>query len=250
MRTVYSLLILVLLIAIGISLKQIASAAEAKIEYTYIGYKVGNMAETIRDVPTHPDDSSTHAGPIKETKYGASSMLTINAGYKWKISERVRLGTTIKWILHPLYYFSDKAERNYTNDPGSDTRGYGAALTFVALEARGVIPFGDWFLNYTPQLELEYTLDEYDKKFILGTSITYFKMQAVTGWDRYDELTPDKRYTLTHVIPLGLYLNWKDFVTIGCKYNFTLSTDIGKTSDADIEKFNVFIAIGKSNQKE
>ena len=249
--------ILVLSTVIVFSLNKTALADEKKkstlrvgIGYTNIGYKVDNMSIEIRDVPIHPDDDYVpreNAGPIEETKYTASSMWTFNLSYKKNFYERLRLGAGLKWIIYPTRKLYDNKLRNYTNAVGTEKRGTGTALTFLGLEARGVIPATDVeildiFLNIIPELLAEYALDK-DKNFFIGTSLTYFKMQAVNGWDRFDDLEVDKRHTLTHVIPISLYLSWKDILLIGGKYNVSFNTEQGKDSDANIEDINIFVSL-------
>jgi hypothetical protein len=105
------------------------------------------------------------------------------------------------------------AERNYRNAPGTDKRGYGAALTYIGLKRSGVIPsttinFLDVFLNWTPIMKAE--VAPFDGKLSdvwFGVSASYYAFDAQTGWDRYDSLEVRKNYTLMHVFPVRIYMS-------------------------------------------
>jgi hypothetical protein len=103
---------------------------------------------------------------------------------------------------------SDIVERNYTNAPGTDQRGLGAALTYYRVEE------GDNFI-FMPgySLRILYTIEEKKKADIrlfleYGTGFAKVPVAIETGWDRFDELETYKNYDLTgrlayHCIKFG-----------------------------------------------
>ena len=201
--------------------------------YSRIGIKVKDMPLKIRDVPIHSDDSyalRSNAGPIEQREYSASTMLELGFLVKKNITHWLDFGVKLKWILYPYHGFYDNALRNYTNAVGTETRGYGAALTFVGLEMRGMVS------SFTPEIMLETPLN---KDLILGASLSYYELQAINGWDRYNRLEVKDRYTLTRYYPVSVYLYINNILTIGVQFPNAQNTEIGE--EANVESKNTIV---------
>ncbi|MCD4762371.1 hypothetical protein K8R32_05460, partial [bacterium] len=112
------------------------------IRYTSLDYQINNLPEDFRFVPIHPDDdyaSPSDNGIINQKEFNRDHWVSLEYGYAWE-KGRWDLGIGFSWIYSVIGKFDDVEVRNYTNHPGTSTRGYGAALTFVGTEVRGLIP--------------------------------------------------------------------------------------------------------------
>lgn len=209
------------------------------VSMTALGPGVKNVSEEIRNVPIHPDDIKSgywsSAGPVARTSYNNPFMVSI--GHTLYRTHRGNRGVSarVRWIIYPFANQINIAERNYTNAPGTGQRGYGAALTYVGMEARGVIPaisrlngdlgFLNIFTNFTPEVEWRTPLKIGGRERSLIFSLTYFQLEAVTGWDRYDHLEEYKRYTLAHCVPLTISLDLGR-VRVGAQVTFAFGRGV------------------------
>lgn len=219
-------------------------------KFTYSGpdIEVKDMPLKVRDVPIHKDDSyalESNAGPVEKTQY--DTIGTFLLGWSWyKERQQLRFNVSFDWIIYPTYWLYDNELRNYTNAPGTETRGYGAALTFVGIQKRGIIPdieseFVYMILNIVPEIGVDLMLSEKgDSGF--GFNLSYFRIQAVNGWDRYNSLEINKTYDLGHFMPVSVYGRYK-WIEVGLVYPVALSkTSLGK--EAEIQtKLTVLISL-------
>lgn len=207
--------------------------------YSTPDIEVDNMPLEIRNVPIHPNDtyvSPSNAGPIEETKYDTKGTLSVLWRLKKQIADYgLKAGLGLHWIIYPTPGLYDNELRNYTNAVGTQRRGYGAALTFVGIEKRGIIPdisddtWDDVFLNIAPELFIETPFNS--SAWIYGASVGYFKLQAVNGWDRHDSLEENDHFTLAHVLPFSLSIQ-SDNIRIGISYPYIVKkTSKGKQAD-------------------
>lgn len=221
---------------------------EYRLTYAKLNYSVKNLDIEIRDVPIHPEDDNVpreNQGPIERISYATHDWFSFDLAFKKNISKKFRFGIGLDWILYP--YYADKALRNYTNAVGTEQRGYGAALTFVGLTTRGIMPHVNnlselnllW--NISPEIMLEVPLEKHD--FTLGFSISYHLLEAVNGWDRYDSLEDHKYYDLAHIYPLTFYVNIRNLVTIGIRHNIVNETSWGRKSNVEIGDLNFTFTI-------
>jgi hypothetical protein len=142
-------------------------------------FTITNVPEYIRFVPNHPDDPKDFEGPIDDGKIRFNSFMNtaLGLGYALELKKfNLRVGFTCGLPL----VIDDFRSRNYTNDPGSDTRGYGAALTFYGL--------GNTRFNYNlrPYFRFCYLLNDDDGIFI-EYEANYQHFNIINGWDRYDQ---------------------------------------------------------------
>jgi hypothetical protein len=211
------------------------------IRYTMLDYHVEKMPLDFRSVPIHPDDGYADEedwGPIDEKSYDRDHWVSLDYGYLWEINNHWSMGLGVVWIVDFWDQFGDDSRRNYTNHPGTGTRGYGAALTFVATGIRGLLAVegdGDsWgtFLNFTPQIVAEYAFDK-ERKTRVGFNVSYHRYVAINGWDRYDKFEIDEIETLAHIYPVTAEMSFK-YLTLGLSYNLYSLTDFGEEVDTKI----------------
>ena len=198
---------------------------------SFYKFTVPNMPLFIRDVPAHPDDGNPHGiAPIAQETYDLSVIVLAGLSYIDTISSNIgfEIGASIFSVDN-----GDKVIRNYTNAPGTDKRGYGAALTFCELSPRGI--FGTIWASMThpavdiiPKMSLFLILDR-DIDMYLGVSFSYFSIRAVNGWDRYDNNEYKDAYTLAHCFPISLQVHLKSFFG-GLEFIPMKYTEVGKQS--------------------
>jgi len=244
---------LTLLSTIGIFFVLLTSSALANdffgMRYTSLDYKVENLPENFRFVPIHPNDdyaSPSNNGIINQKEFKREHLGSIEYGHGWE-KGRWDIGIGFVWIFT---HYDDVARRNYTNAPGTRTRGTGAALTFVSTEVRGLIPafsdndlrFLSFILNLTPKVFAEYTLGK-NNKYRLGASLSYHQFNAVNGWDRYDSLEINESKTLAHIYPVTLELTLYYCIKLGVVYNLHQLTKFGKEAETEIGNLSYTVMI-------
>jgi len=196
---------------------------------------------SIRDVPAHSGDSSTGIAPIKDSEvthfpYTLDLEGKVGVGFEGKGFD-IRVGPKLSFVITGNFCWP--TERNYTNDPGSSTRGYGAALTFYNLEkdnfafipgvsTRISVPLGHQFTGFA-----EYSIDFLHQLFIRN------------GWDRYDKFETRKTYKLAdlidHTVKVGVEVPMGgDFAKAEAFVGVKIPQIIDKTSLADTAKLETF----------
>lgn len=237
---------------VGLLLPIVSMANYHGPKFTYSGpdIEVKDMSLKVRGVPIHSDDSyalESNVGPLEKTRY--ATIGTFIFGRPWyKDHQQLRFNVGIDWIIYPTYWFYDNELRNYTNAPGTETRGYGAALTFVGIQKRGIIPvientFVDMILNIVPKIGVELMLSEKGNSGF-GFSLSYFLLQAVNGWDRNNSLEINKTYDLGHFMPVSVYGRYKR-IEVGLVYPVALSkTNLGKEADIQTKLTLIISLVG------
>jgi len=258
MKLIVSLLVQIVLGFSAVQMRAADSHVEFGTVYTYLGYRINDMPLSVRNVPVHPDDSGyqSNQGPIERRQFDADHSVSIGLSYllEWEGRLRYRVGFGLNWFLYPHELVYDNAERNYSSAVGTSQRGEGAALTFVGLEQRGVVPpfdaIGDYFLNWTPEVRFEVAPREGRfRNFFVGASLSYFNVRAVNGWDRFDRLELRDSKVLSHHIPLRMYLGWNPGKgpfkwLIGAQIQPAIKTSLGKEANIDAPPVTVFTALG------
>lgn len=181
--------------------------------YGLQGPAVASVPESIRTVPIHPDDtyaSPADNGPIPSKDNRSEplfNLLSLELGLK--VRDLIKVGdqaedkeedkdftTAEKGISLRLGLGADFGivaglhlnERNYTNAPGTDTRGYGAALTYYNV---GPTPVAAQ-LVIVPKV-----FGELSWKYIMvRQQLLAYEKGINTGWDRNDGLQRKSSYTL------------------------------------------------------
>jgi hypothetical protein len=181
------------------------------------------VPESIRTVPIHPDD--TYARPSDNGAIASKdnraeplfNLFSLEIGVKiarpgedddrpekqkWAFKAGLGADLAVNLMAHTN-------KRNYTNAPGTDTRGYGAALTYYNVGAAPLF----WQLVVVPKAFIE--LDW--KHLLIREQLVAYQTAVNTGWDRYDELEANKSYTL------GTTLEAQTIV--GARWGLDLSKD-------------------------
>ena len=214
---------------------QIAFGSDIGISLSYAtpDIKIRNMPLEVRNVPIHPDDtyvSQKKAGPIEEKEYSSIGTIMFGPWIKKDIGKS-RAGLRLNWIIYPGIEIADKELRNYTNAVGTEHRGHGAALTFVGIEKRGIFftktPVVDVLLNVTPEVFFEVNISNKKDNLQLGASVSYARLVADTGWDRFNSLETRELFTLAHIIPVSTYIKYNNY-EFGVQVPIIFETSLGE----------------------
>ncbi|MGO8673761.1 MAG: hypothetical protein ACLQVD_20680 [Capsulimonadaceae bacterium] len=216
------LAILVVALAVNAASAQSLSQPVAQsngASFTMSRFVVDNMPLSVRNVPPNPGDASIATpGPINNTNYS-------NTTYSLSYSRKV-VGLTCKTdsleidaLANLDYYTSSFTERNYLGSDNNNQRGYGTALTFLFVRPRALLSaeadLGDlggtgassysstdgFGIGLSPEVEWVHAIAKTSTLFI---SATISKMDALTGWDRYDSLSVRNEQTLAIMYPVTI----------------------------------------------
>jgi hypothetical protein len=171
--------------------------------------EIRGIPEEYRLVPIHPEDtyaSEYDNGPIHDTIKGpyAFDVAGVKTGVAIKLG-KLEIEADISTNFSVPFNYEYLNERNYTNDPGTSTKGYGAALTYYIIKYS--------LLNFGTDLELSYPLNFRDddafmsnrRRIIVGVNQKKFNMNLEDGWDRWNALERNGKVTLAHVIETSWY---------------------------------------------
>jgi hypothetical protein len=170
--------------------------------YGLQGDAVASVPESVRTVPIHPDDTyalPSDNGAIASKDNRAEpifNLLALEIGVKIaRLGEgedrlekqrlALKVGLGADFGINGGVRLN---ERNYTNAPGTATRGYGAALTYYDIGAAPLVEQ----LVVVPKAfgELDW------KTLLIREQVVAYETAVNTGWDRYDGLEANKSYTL------------------------------------------------------
>jgi hypothetical protein len=165
------------------------------------------VPEYIRAVPEHIDDGGKNLPPIQDKPISIGSGISAEGRLEGIIKDK-NLKFEFGLLGGVEIMFGDLVEYNYTNAPGTEARGYGAALTFYKsyLLNLNVGVFGNGIFDLAPPSLFP--------KIVLEYSSTLPFLQGIyikNGWDRYDSYETKDRYfayllTLNQKIKCGLEL--------------------------------------------
>jgi hypothetical protein len=174
--------------------------------------KISNIPLIIRDVPKHPDDGyadDRDVAPIEDKTLKMSDRISfVNGKFGGKISfleEKLNLNlgveTDLEFKFNSLAEYNERSdlnERNYTNHPGTNIRGEGAALTFYDVHPAFILNKNTFI---KPQLFSEIEIAVKDRGLIkLGYGLYSEKLVARNGWDRWNSLEVKERYPLANLL--------------------------------------------------
>lgn len=215
---------------------------QASLHFTDLSFNVGHLPLQIRDVPIHRDDDHVpqrNAGPVGKQEYRLSSLWTTRVMFKRRLADRVLVGMGANWVFNE----GDRALRNYTNAVGTEQRGKGAALTFVEVRPAGLISgsgYFSWF-NLSPELTLEV---EVARRVTIGTSVSYFEIEAANGWDRFNRDEIRDRFTLSRHYPISVYVSFRNWVTVGATLLESQFSRTGAEASLGWEDTIYFVGVG------
>jgi hypothetical protein len=198
---------------------------------------LGSVPLPIRDVPAHPDDywvNPANVAPIKDSSLSLSPV-SLHLDLEGRIGAgigngdfSVEIGSFLKLTPGLMSDVSDVIERNYTNFPGTDIEGVGAALTHYMLRqaynnivpgifarvSKGLGSYYDSGENFVYGF-IEYSVD------LLPSSRIFLE----NGWDRYGNLQVKDTFSVTdiinHRIKLGV-INSKEFENLKMSENLSI----------------------------
>jgi hypothetical protein len=182
---------------------------------------VQTVPEYVRDVPAHPDDlwkvDPANVAPIADTPFSFPIEITkpfldfkLGIGFTEGIFN-IELGPRFASFIDTNYANSKVKERNYTNHPGTEERGYGAALTFYRFHFEK----GDTSIGGFLRTSLKFDISDSNKVLFLEPFLDYSFLYSTcsfsltTGWDRYNRLEKKDSYQIAsdiidHSLEVGL----------------------------------------------
>jgi hypothetical protein len=185
--------------------------------------KIANFPLIIRDVPKHPNDDYANdkdVAPIKDDTLKVSDRISfINGKFggtvsfleeKINLSVGVDIDLGIKCTTFLSYNESpDLQERNYTNHPGTNTRGEGAALTFYDVNSAFI---ANWNTFIKPQIFSEIKINIRDGEPLrLGYGLYSEKIVGRNGWDRWNSLEVKEKFPLANLLIGKVYASLGEF---------------------------------------
>jgi hypothetical protein len=228
------------------------------VTYAYLDYKVNSMPLAIRNVPQNPHDTQfpANAGPVSQTTYTDRAEVNLGLDFLWTVRTNnliIKFGPGFDEIIDPTANVGGSiAERNYSNNVGSGDHHHGGELTYVALEERGIIPaydqFTDAVLNFTPELRAEISGRHILRNVSLGASVSYFAMEAQTGWDHHYDYTTHHNYVLSYHVPVRMWVGLnaanRFHIMLGAQYQAPVSvTTLGKQAGIQVPSFTGFVEV-------
>ncbi|MFZ4631930.1 MAG: hypothetical protein ACOYL8_01825 [Patescibacteria group bacterium] len=219
-------------------------------DYSLSSFQVRNMPSYFRNIPAHKADGGRPTGLIIKSQYESMGIFLYHYGAKLYFDKStLRVGI--------VFGYSGETEgRNYTNAPGTNERGYGAALTFSGISIQGplallcVKPLTP-LLFITPKASFEHPINDKHDYPKLAIDVSYQLLTAINGWDRYDNLQCNEFKILAHIIPIGISYRAglgkpDDPLSFGvglrCFLNF--QTALGKEFDTIIFPVGIFVNYG------
>lgn len=230
--------------------------------------EIKNIPLEIRDIPKHPGDwevPDENIAPIEDKAVGLYDRISI--GTKTGINLyphndcRIGLGLVLDLDLNapPLIgnfkwgERKDTVKRNYTTEPGTDKKGYGAALTYYKIYPTFLTNWNS-FLRPSFYSEIEIKLA---KKLSLALGCDIFKetIVAENGWDRGNSEEKKGKYKLANLVigkpcaSLKFYTNpYQPEQYIGIDVGlFDLRsiklTDLGKDVDFNFKEMAWFVGL-------
>ncbi|MFA6170297.1 MAG: hypothetical protein WCW67_07710 [Candidatus Margulisiibacteriota bacterium] len=161
-----------------------------------------NVPEPVRTVPIHPADTKAdpdNNGPISQKDNKTEPLFTfasLELGLKISSSKKEsNEGLTLRTGVGADFGVitgSHLNERNYTDAPGTETKDYGAALTYYYLGATGLV-----YPKIFGELSGEY--------WLARLQLRTYETAVNTGWDRYNSLETKDNFIL------GRNLEWQAY---------------------------------------
>jgi len=191
--------------------------------------KIKNIPEEMRFTPIHKDDAYANPennAPIKNSTVRIPPLIELRflkAGLETKINDDSYLDIygDLSLNLSNFIRFGKVYKRNYTNAPGTDKRGYGAALTYLTPK------YGPLFI---PGIKAELHIQtKEDFNFIIGGGYRRYDLEIERGWDRYNRLERYKDSSLAKIDEKSIYIGfetedkksekWHSIIKLGVNFN-------------------------------
>jgi hypothetical protein len=222
---------------------------EGALQYSLDQIALKNIPLDIRNVPMHPDDGGTPGAiadsSLQDRRCWIILPLRINIGMqnaKWqcKVGAYGEFGVT----------YPQLAERNYTNAPGTATRGMGAALTYMKIDQLrpkfGFTVEAEYHATHIQKMEL-FCFVQYMK--------SWYNLNLVTGWDRNDEQKRYETYPIGrisgHQVLLGPECRWQKIyflrIALGYQWNNIKTFAWGQKMNVSVPNTMFFQVSGGMN---
>ncbi|MBU2544911.1 hypothetical protein KKC65_00435 [Patescibacteria group bacterium] len=204
--------------------------------------EVSNVFESIRNVPIHEDDPWGTPGVIAKNRGDAPWIVELrflNLGVEVDLDPTVwKNYFDLSWnIGHWLMIGSDAQERNYTNAPGTEQRGYGAALTF-------------WTPGYSRIIPGFRTEFHFENNWFVGAGFRKYDLEIITGYDRYDKLKHRSHTDIGEIFETSVFVGWnrvEDDSTagfrVGANFNSYNGKDGYRAIDVETNKVSFFLSL-------
>jgi hypothetical protein len=204
---------------------------------------VSHLPEYLRDIPAHRKDGGKPTGIITREAYDFAFSIPFDFRFGYPSKTKTGFGFGVTMVI-PVENF---AKRNYTNAPGTDRRGYGAALTFAGITTLG--PFSSLIgvkpilpgLAFTPNVFMDTNIKNNTK---LHLALGYQALGAINGWDRYNELQCRQIKILAHIFSLSagvkakfLKANWELGPSVLLPITTSTGRDAGVKTSAGLYLF-------------
>lgn len=213
--------------------------------------KIKNISEEMRTTPIHKDDGYARPennGPTKEDSARLPALVELKllkAGLETKINKNVYLDIygDLSLNISNFILVGKKHKRNYTNAPGTDKRGYGAALTYWSVKP------GPLFI---PGIKADLHIStNKDWDFIIGGGYRRYDLEIERGWDRYDSLEKYRDTSIAKVDEKSIYIGFESKDRMSKKWHSLIKLGVNfndyKTKGNEIKidsKFSFFISGG------
>jgi hypothetical protein len=216
--------------------------------------RVENVPFGLRNVEIHDDDPWGVPGVIEDDDSRAPWMSEwdlFRAGFEMDLDgreDRVLHGYLCYfWNYgHWLTFGGEDNKRNYTNAPGTDKRGYGAALT-------------EWEVTYSrwiPGIGLELQFRDEDASYsdnhthwCLGAMYRRYELQIVGGYDRYNKGEHHHHEDIGTIHEESVYLGWTErdddsysHVRVGMTFHQYESRGRYRGVGVDVNDFGFFVS--------
>lgn len=215
--------------------------------------RVSDVPIEIRNVPAHPDDSQVSIGPIADDEVYVRDRF----GGFFRIGPKLNLGgiyikpgieLEISGSQNP-----ETPERNYTNYPGTNQRGYGAALTYYNIHTQcgdesNTFFFPKLFLGLEAKISDSISLG-------LASNVWREDLVAETGYDRYDSLEMNEVSNLVDMTigSIAITLNFKNengnglFMSAGIQKILDKNySSVGEKADIEFTENPLLFSLGGS----
>jgi hypothetical protein len=194
----------------------------------------------VRDASAHSEDYVTRGSlaPIEDTALDmpeSSIYAELNAGISKEDEDYgLSAGLGIKWRLISELKIK---ERNYTSAPGTETRGYGAALTYYgfAEDPTDLIFVPGIFARASKMINKK---DSFFDKLYLEYRLDFSSLNAANGWDRWANLEKNESFKLAdimeHTLKIGIEGHALDLFA-GYSFADAKPTSVGRESDMEFK---------------
>jgi hypothetical protein len=172
--------------------------------------EISGVPADLRYVPIHPEDTyakEENNGVIEDDSVKLRRLKELNlarAGVESKLgSSRLDVYWKGSYKMEgEEFTHEDVNIRNYTNNPGTDARGYGAALTYWGAD------YSDDFMH-SFNADLRFSADK-EGGFLVGVGFKKYGLDINQGWDRWNDLEEWKSTKVGDISETSVYVGFEN----------------------------------------